>query len=131
MLCATMRRKKASDSTPANMGGCGEEPLLDCTLAGGRGNGVVSMRNIQLEGSGVAVPTIAVGCMRIVGLDVKRAEHFLKTTLENGANFFDHADCYSGGSSLRCQQDYHGLSVASASSGPHSACYGHHVREGS
>ena len=59
------------------------------------------MRNIQLGSSGVMVPTIAVGCMRIVGLDAKRAEHFLKTALENGANFFDHADCYSGG---RCEE---------------------------
>jgi len=40
---------------------------------------------------------MAVGCMRINNTDRKNAELFLKTALDNGANFFDHADIYGGG----------------------------------
>jgi predicted oxidoreductase len=35
--------------------------------------------------------------MRINGIDKKTAEGFVKTALELGANFFDHADCYANG----------------------------------
>ena len=59
------------------------------------------MKKIRLGSSELTVPAVAVGCMRIVGLDKRRAEHFLRTALENGANFFDHADCYGGG---RCEE---------------------------
>jgi len=43
------------------------------------------------------VPAIAVGCMRIVSLNKSGAENFVKTALEEGANFFDHADIYGKG----------------------------------
>ena len=55
------------------------------------------MRTIKLGTSNLEVPVIAVGCMRINGLDKKEAERFIKTAIENGANFFDHADIYGGG----------------------------------
>lgn len=55
------------------------------------------MRTIQLGTSDLQVPVMAVGCMRINGLDKKEAEHFVRTAMENGANFFDHADIYGGG----------------------------------
>ncbi|MDR1965660.1 MAG: aldo/keto reductase [Synergistaceae bacterium] len=55
------------------------------------------MRTIKLGKSDLQVPTIAVGCMRINSLDAKAAETFVKTALDIGANFFDHADCYSDG----------------------------------
>ena len=55
------------------------------------------MYNIAFGKSGLSVPTIAVGCMRINNTDKKNAEAFLKTAIENGANFFDHADIYGGG----------------------------------
>lgn len=56
------------------------------------------MRTIKLGKSNLEVPAIAVGCMRINGLDKPGAERFVQTALENGANFFDHADIYGGGS---------------------------------
>lgn len=56
------------------------------------------MRKIPLGKTGLTVPAIAVGCMRISGLDNAGAEHFVRTSIENGANFFDHADVYGGGS---------------------------------
>ncbi len=55
------------------------------------------MRTIQLGKSDLQVPAIAVGCMRINGLDQHDAEQFIRTAMENGANFFDHADIYGGG----------------------------------
>ncbi len=55
------------------------------------------MRTIPLGTSGMEVPTIAVGCMRINSLNKNEAERFVQTALEAGATFFDHADVYGGG----------------------------------
>src|SRR5690554_7639649 len=59
------------------------------------------MRKIKLGNSDMQVPAVAVGCMRIVDLEKKEAERFVKTALELGANFFDHADIYGAG---RCEE---------------------------
>jgi predicted oxidoreductase len=56
-----------------------------------------AMRTIKLGTSNLDVPVIAVGCMRLKSLDKKAAEQFVQTALEEGANFFDHADIYGGG----------------------------------
>ncbi len=55
------------------------------------------MRTIPLGNTGVQVPAIAVGCMRIDGLEPAGAERFVRTAIEAGANFFDHADVYGHG----------------------------------
>lgn len=55
------------------------------------------MKTISLGKTGLQVPVIAVGCMRINALDKVGAEHFIQRALELGANFFDHADVYGGG----------------------------------
>ncbi|WP_449538207.1 aldo/keto reductase [Ferdinandcohnia sp. Marseille-Q9671] len=55
------------------------------------------MRKIKLGTSSLQVPVIAVGCMRIKSLEKKDAEQFVQSALEQGANFFDHADIYGGG----------------------------------
>jgi predicted oxidoreductase len=55
------------------------------------------MRTIKLGSSTLEVPVVAVGCMRINSLEKKEAETFVQTALEEGANFFDHADIYGGG----------------------------------
>ena len=59
------------------------------------------MRTIKLGTSDLDVPVVAVGCMRIDSLDPKEAERFVQAALEEGANFFDHADVYGGG---RCEE---------------------------
>ena len=59
------------------------------------------MKKMQLGTSGLEVPQIAVGCMRINGLDEKGLDGHLRFCLESGLNFFDHADIYGGGS---CEQ---------------------------
>ncbi len=55
------------------------------------------MRSIKLGLSGLDVPVIAVGCMRMKSLDVNTAQAFIQSALDNGANFFDHADVYGDG----------------------------------
>ncbi|CAM4220511.1 aldo/keto reductase [Saccharibacillus endophyticus] len=59
------------------------------------------MRTIKLGTSNLDVPVVAVGCMRIDSLDKKEAEAFVQTSLDEGANFFDHADIYGGG---KCEE---------------------------
>ena len=59
------------------------------------------MYSIELGKSGLTVPTMAVGCMRIARMSEKEASTFVNTALEMGANFFDHADIYGGGESER------------------------------
>lgn len=55
------------------------------------------MRSVKLGTSGLSVPAIAVGCMRINGLEAAQAEKFVQTALDEGAYFFDHADIYGNG----------------------------------
>ncbi len=57
------------------------------------------MYKIELGKSGLQVPTIAVGCMRISDMSEKEVSAFVDTALSFGANFFDHADIYGGGKS--------------------------------
>lgn len=55
------------------------------------------MNMIKLGKSDLRVPVVAVGCMRINRLDKNEAEKFVRTALDEGANFFDHADVYGHG----------------------------------
>lgn len=57
------------------------------------------MYKIEFGKSGMQVPTVAVGCMRISGMNEKEASAFVDTALSLGANFFDHADIYGSGKS--------------------------------
>jgi predicted oxidoreductase len=55
------------------------------------------MKTINLGKSGLSVPVIAVGCMRINKVSKTDAEKLVKTALDKGFNFFDHADVYGEG----------------------------------
>ncbi|MBQ1967283.1 MAG: aldo/keto reductase [Clostridia bacterium] len=59
------------------------------------------MRKIELSKTGLMVPDIAIGCMNYCGKEEKEIEVLVKTAMEMGANFFDHADIYGGGESER------------------------------
>ncbi len=59
------------------------------------------MRTMKLGVSNLEVPVIAVGCMRINSLSNAEAERFIRTSMDEGANFFDHADIYGGG---KCEE---------------------------
>ncbi len=57
------------------------------------------MKKIQLGTSDLNVSNIALGCMRINALSKKEAAHMIRTAIDVGVNFFDHADIYGGGDS--------------------------------
>ncbi len=57
------------------------------------------MKKIKLSNTSVMVPSVIVGCMRFAELDEKTMDHLIHISVENGANFFDHADIYGGGKS--------------------------------
>ncbi|MTB63449.1 aldo/keto reductase family oxidoreductase [Streptococcus sp. zg-86] len=53
----------------------------------------------KLGKTGLEVSRIALGCMRMASLEASAAQVVVKTALENGITFFDHADIYGGGES--------------------------------
>ncbi len=55
------------------------------------------MKNIKLGKSNIDVSEIALGAMRINSLSINETEKLLKTAMDLGINFFDHADIYGGG----------------------------------
>lgn len=55
------------------------------------------MNYLTLGRTGQEVSQIALGCMRIAGLSLPQGEKLIRTAMENGINFFDHADIYGGG----------------------------------
>lgn len=55
------------------------------------------MNKMNLGRSGVEAPQIGLGCMRIAGLELSQGEKLIRTAMEHGINFFDHADIYGGG----------------------------------
>ena len=57
------------------------------------------MYKIQLGKSGLSVPTMAVGCMRISNMAEKDVSALVDTALSSEVNFFDHADIYGDGGS--------------------------------
>ncbi|TCL74126.1 putative oxidoreductase [Hydrogenispora ethanolica] len=55
------------------------------------------MKKISISGGEMNVPAIALGCMRIAELSKQDAAALLHTALDEGIDFFDHADIYAGG----------------------------------
>lgn len=55
------------------------------------------MEKIRLGRTGIMVPRIATGCMRINNLCDKELDAFISGAVERGLNFFDHADIYGKG----------------------------------
>jgi predicted oxidoreductase len=55
------------------------------------------MKTMNLGISSLQVPVIATGCWRMSKLNKQEAELFVQTSIEAGANFFDHADVYGDG----------------------------------
>lgn len=50
---------------------------------------------------GISASAISLGCMRMANLEEKQVDEIIDCALENGVNFFDHADIYGGGESER------------------------------
>ena len=57
------------------------------------------MKTIKLGRTGMDVPVLALGCMRLADAERKQAAEYFRTALDLGLNFFDHADIYAGGRS--------------------------------
>lgn len=55
------------------------------------------MKHIKPINSDLITSNIIMGCMRITGLSEKDLNVLVHTALEEGINFFDHADIYGGG----------------------------------
>ncbi|MGN1099325.1 MAG: aldo/keto reductase family oxidoreductase [Christensenellales bacterium] len=58
------------------------------------------MKIIKIGGR-VSSSAISLGCMRMAGLSEKRVDEIINCALDNGIDFFDHADIYGGGESER------------------------------
>ena len=56
------------------------------------------MKYITINGS-MKASAISLGCMRMAKLDEKSVDAIMDTALENGINYFDHADIYGKGNS--------------------------------
>ena len=61
------------------------------------------MKYFTPSGTDLSLPRIAQGCMRIAGLSDAEADRMIKSDLDCGINFFDHADIYSKG---RCEEKF-------------------------
>lgn len=59
------------------------------------------MKKVNLGKTGLQVPAVAVGCMRMNDLSQGEAERFLSGALDMDAVFFDHADIYGAG---KCEE---------------------------
>jgi predicted oxidoreductase len=57
------------------------------------------MKNISIGEGELTASEISLGCMRMADLSVAEATEMVNTAIEEGINFFDHADVYGGGKS--------------------------------
>ena len=57
------------------------------------------MAKIDLGGSGLIVPDVALGVMRIADKSAAEAQALVEKALEKDVNFFDTADIYAAGKS--------------------------------
>ncbi|MCD8217907.1 MAG: aldo/keto reductase [Clostridiales bacterium] len=55
------------------------------------------MKKLNLGKSSLTVPSIAIGCMRIADMEESALTSHISYCMEQGLNFFDHADIYAGG----------------------------------
>lgn len=70
------------------------------------------MHKITLGKTGIPVSRIALGCMRMAGIGEADAHLLIRTAMEHGITFFDHADIYGGGESERLFAKAAGMSPA-------------------
>lgn len=66
----------------------------------------MKMKKVELGNTGIMVPNISLGCMRIGSRSKEEAKTAIQTALDSGMNFFDHADIY--GKELGAAEKYFG-----------------------
>lgn len=67
------------------------------------------MKKINIANGEINASEIILGCMRIDSLSKREASTLINTALEEGINFFDHADIYGGGKSEEVFADAVGM----------------------
>ena len=65
------------------------------------------MKYYSIPETDLRVSSIIMGCMRIGSLTGKELENLIRTYLDKGVNFFDHADIYGGGECEKAQSPVH------------------------
>ncbi len=59
------------------------------------------MNTIEIGTSGIMASEVSLGCMRIGGMDPAKLDNLIKSSIDLGINFYDHADIYGGG---KCEE---------------------------
>lgn len=59
------------------------------------------MKTLRIGTSGLEVSEVSLGCMRIGGMEPAAVDELIKTSVDLGIDFFDHADIYGGG---KCEE---------------------------
>ena len=57
------------------------------------------MKNINIGNGAIKASEISLGCMRMADISKEKASKLINTALDEGINFFDHADIYGAGKS--------------------------------
>jgi len=57
------------------------------------------MKKINIGNGAISASEISLGCMRMGSLSKRQASTLINTALDEGINYFDHADIYGGGKS--------------------------------
>ncbi|GIM30006.1 aldo/keto reductase [Clostridium polyendosporum] len=70
------------------------------------------MKKINIANGEISASEISLGCMRINDLSKNEASALINTALEEGINFFDHADIYGGGKSEEVFADAVGMNAS-------------------
>lgn len=60
---------------------------------------MATVKKLKLGTSSLEASEISLGLMRIAEMSKKDAEHLIRTAMDEGIDFFDHADIYGGGRS--------------------------------
>lgn len=61
------------------------------------------MKYIKIPNTDTNASEISLGCMRIAGMSNQEISTLIHTALDEGINFFDHADVYAGG---KCEEKF-------------------------
>ena len=59
------------------------------------------MKKLRIGTSGLEVSEVSLGCMRIGGMENAALDELIKTSIDAGIDFYDHADIYGGG---KCEE---------------------------
>ena len=68
---------------------------------GTHGGTLRGVKRITIGTSGIEASEVSLGCMRIGGMEPAAIDDLLKTSLDAGIDFYDHADIYGGG---KCEE---------------------------